>query len=230
VEAEPGDLAVAVEADPQHRLAGLEAQQHVGHGAVAGQGRGHLTRALVAPEHADHVRPSAGEAVNVVALAHELVEAAEHLLPAARGEAGQEPGYPLDRVVRDSTGHRLASAGVDRVPEPLERGLPADAEHVTDFPPALPGGPGAVDGRLQCRLGCGRQVPCGRHDIPRRGAAGELLNKAACRISNPDGHGVVCAGRAFHNVKIFLTILECQIFLYILYPSVDRTPPSAACR
>ncbi|MGD0246790.1 MAG: hypothetical protein ABSB59_41565, partial [Streptosporangiaceae bacterium] len=55
-----------------------------------------------------------------------------------------------------------------RVPEPLECGLPAGAEHITDLPPALPGSPGTVDGCLQRRFRDGRQISC-RRDLPRPG-------------------------------------------------------------
>jgi hypothetical protein len=214
MEAKAGDLAVVVEADKQHRLAGLEIQPDVNHNAVAGRDRVHLTSALIAAEHADHVRPAAGEEINVVALAHEVVEAAQHFFPPARGEAGEELCCPLDCAGRDGARHRLAGAGIDRVPEPLERGLPAGAEHITDIPPALPGGPGTVDGRLQGSLGGGRQFPCRRHGIPRRGAAGELLGKAACRVSDPEGNGVIYAGHAVHGVKVSMTVIGCQTFLY----------------
>jgi hypothetical protein len=230
MEAKAGHLAVAVEADEQHRLAGLEFQPDVDHGAVAGRDRVHLARALVAAEHADHLRPSAGEAVNVVALAHEVVEVTKHFFPPAGGEAGEELGCPLDRAWRDGAGHRLAGAGIDRVPEPLERGLPAGAEHVTDIPPALPGGPGTVNGRLHGCLGGGRQVPCRRHGVRRRGAAGELPDKAACRVGDPERNRVVRAGHAVHAVKVSMTVIGCQLFLYSQRSAASRARPQAAGR
>jgi len=230
MEAKAGDLAVAVEADEQHRLAGLEIQPDVDHNAVAGRDRVHLARALVAAEHADQWRPSAGQAVDVVALAHEVVEVSEHFFPPAGGEAGEELGCPLDRAGRDGAGHRLAGAGIDRVPEPLERGLPARADQVTDIPPALPGGPGTVNRLLQGRLGGGRQVPCRRNGLPRRGAAGELLDQAAGRAGDPESNGVVRAGHAAHGVKVSMTVVSCQISLYGFRSTAVRARPLAACR
>jgi len=153
MEAEPGDLAVPVEADPDHRLASLEVQQDIDHdGPSVGPDRGYVTHGLVGPEHADQLRPPAAEAATVMALAHDAVEVREHLIPAARGEVGEERVRPLGRAGRDGAGHRLTGARVDRVPEPLERGLPAGAEYITDLLPTLPGAPGTVDGFLQGRL------------------------------------------------------------------------------
>ena len=73
----------------------------------------------------------------------------------SRGEIGHEVGCLLHCAGRDGAGHGHAGAGVDGVTEPLERGLPAGAEHLTDVSPGLPGGTGTVDGCLQSGLGSG---------------------------------------------------------------------------
>ena len=140
--------SVAVKLDPQHRFAGLETQKNVDYGATADRDGRYLAYPFEGAVHAGQLRPSACQALGIQVPAHPIVELTQHLVPTARGVAGDELGSPLNVERRNGASHRGTSVRVERVTEPLKRGLPARAEHVTDVSPALPGRSGSIDRRL----------------------------------------------------------------------------------
>ena len=152
----------------------------------------------------------------VEGFAHLGVEVPARLLPAAFGHAGDDRDGPVCRAGRDLRAHRSAGARVDRVPEPLERGLPGSAENITDLPPAMTGRARPVDGLLQRLAGCGGQVPGRRQGFQREAAAA-----TGDRVREP-----------VHVVKIVMTMARCQVFLHArsaggIPPAPRRAPASS---
>lgn len=55
----------------------------------------------------------------------------------------------------------------------------------------------------------------------------ELLDKAACRVSDPEGNGGICARHAVYGVKVLMTLVGCQILIYGPRSAAGRAYPKA---
>jgi hypothetical protein len=208
-------------------------QRDVDQDVVASATGKRFANSVEAAEPPGHVRPAPGQQGGVVQRAHPLVELGEDLLPAALVVPGEDGDRPVRRVGRNLPAHRLAGAGVYRAPEPLECGLPARAEGLTDLPPAVPGRPGQVDRRLHGRVRRGQHVSRRPQRIPRRpGPTGpaQFRYEPACRPGDLNGHRMIRAGRTVIDcVNIFMTTIRCQMVVYTMRLQPVRALPIAPC-
>src|SRR5271170_4337158 len=112
---QPGDLAVAVEADDPLGVPRFEVQRNLDQDVVAGPAGERLARSLEPAEQAGHVRPASGQERGVKSRAQVLVKLGDDLLPATLTLPGEDRHRPVRRVRRDILAHQLISSSAHQL-------------------------------------------------------------------------------------------------------------------